>query len=171
MAKDTLMDFDKALELYEPVLGFEEHVELNTKTKMFSGAANSAHADNHGAEPNTLVAPVDMGLPGSLPTLLPTLLPGVPGLLGWVVRAPVRSWWAMVTTTLALSVTGTPAAAATPRPTSSTRASAPWCGVRSGGRASPARSAAARRHRKSRACATSPTPMPRRRCPMSTCSR
>ena len=69
MAKAKLMDYDKALELFEPVLGFEVHVELSTKTKMFSGAANPAHADNHGAEPNTLVAPVDMGLPGSLPTV------------------------------------------------------------------------------------------------------
>jgi aspartyl-tRNA(Asn)/glutamyl-tRNA(Gln) amidotransferase subunit B len=69
MAKDKLLDFDKALELYEPVLGFEVHVELNTRTKMFSGAANPAHSDNHGAEPNTLVAPVDMGLPGSLPVV------------------------------------------------------------------------------------------------------
>ena len=69
MAKVTLMDFEKALELYEPVLGFEVHVELNTRTKMFSPAANPAHEDNHGAAPNTLVAPVDMGLPGSLPTV------------------------------------------------------------------------------------------------------
>lgn len=69
MAKDKLMDFDKALELFEPVLGFEVHVELNTKTKMFSGAANPAHPANHDAAPNTLVAPVDMGLPGSLPTV------------------------------------------------------------------------------------------------------
>ncbi|WP_243074998.1 Asp-tRNA(Asn)/Glu-tRNA(Gln) amidotransferase subunit GatB [Microbacterium sp. SS28] len=69
MAKVALMDFDKALELFEPVLGFEVHVELNTKTKMFSAAGNPAHADNHGAEPNTLVAPVDMGLPGSLPVV------------------------------------------------------------------------------------------------------
>ncbi|MFT4051638.1 MAG: Asp-tRNA(Asn)/Glu-tRNA(Gln) amidotransferase subunit GatB [Microbacterium sp.] len=69
MAKDALMDFDKALELYEPVLGFEVHVELNTKTKMFSPAANPAHPDNHDAAPNTLVAPVDMGLPGSLPVV------------------------------------------------------------------------------------------------------
>ena len=38
MAKDKLMDFEQALELFEPVLGFEVHVELNTKTKMFSGA-------------------------------------------------------------------------------------------------------------------------------------
>ncbi|MCT9820281.1 Asp-tRNA(Asn)/Glu-tRNA(Gln) amidotransferase subunit GatB [Microbacterium sp. W1N] len=69
MAKDALMDFDKALELYEPVLGFEVHVELNTETKMFSGAGNPAHESNHGAAPNTLVAPVDMGLPGSLPVV------------------------------------------------------------------------------------------------------
>ncbi len=33
------MDFDKALEIYEPVLGFEVHVELNTATKMFSDGA------------------------------------------------------------------------------------------------------------------------------------
>ncbi|MCT9001591.1 Asp-tRNA(Asn)/Glu-tRNA(Gln) amidotransferase subunit GatB [Microbacterium memoriense] len=69
MAKDALLDFDKALELYEPVLGFEVHVELNTATKMFSAAGNPAHADNHDAAPNTLVAPVDMGLPGSLPVV------------------------------------------------------------------------------------------------------
>ena len=63
MAKDKLMDFDKALELFEPVLGFEVHVELNTKTKMFS-ARRTPQPDDHGAEPNTLVAPVDLGLPG-----------------------------------------------------------------------------------------------------------
>ena len=69
MAKDKLMDFDEALERFEPVLGFEVHVELNTETKMFSGAANPANSANHGAEPNTLVAPVDMGLPGALPVV------------------------------------------------------------------------------------------------------
>ena len=69
MAKDKLMDFDKALELFEPVLGFEVHVELNTETKMFSAAANPANSANHTAAPNTLVAPVDMGLPGSLPVV------------------------------------------------------------------------------------------------------
>ena len=36
---------------------------------MFSAAANPAHERNHGAAPNTLVAPVDMGLPGSLPVV------------------------------------------------------------------------------------------------------
>ncbi|QPE03490.1 Asp-tRNA(Asn)/Glu-tRNA(Gln) amidotransferase subunit GatB [Microbacterium schleiferi] len=69
MATAKLMDFDKALEMFEPVLGFEVHVELNTETKMFSPAGNPAHASNHAAEPNTLVAPVDMGLPGALPVV------------------------------------------------------------------------------------------------------
>ena len=66
---DKLMDFDAALELYEPVLGFEVHVELNTETKMFSSAPNPANEANHDAAPNTLVAPVDMGLPGALPVV------------------------------------------------------------------------------------------------------
>ena len=72
MAK--LMDYDKALELYEPVLGFEVHVELNTQTKMFSDAPNPANEQYHAAEPNTLIAPVDMGLPGSLPVVNETAI-------------------------------------------------------------------------------------------------
>ena len=64
MAKPELMDYDKALELFEPVLGFEVHVELNTKTKMFSDAPNF-----FGGEPNTNITPVDLGLPGSLPVV------------------------------------------------------------------------------------------------------
>ncbi len=69
MARAQLMDFDAAIEQFEPVLGFEVHVELNTRTKMFSAAGNPAHAENHAALPNTLVAPVDMGLPGALPVV------------------------------------------------------------------------------------------------------
>ncbi|WP_353111278.1 Asp-tRNA(Asn)/Glu-tRNA(Gln) amidotransferase subunit GatB [Microbacterium sp.] len=69
MAAVKLMDYDKALELFEPVLGFEVHVELNTETKMFSDAPNPAHDAHHGAAPNTLIAPVDLGLPGSLPVV------------------------------------------------------------------------------------------------------
>jgi len=64
MAKDALMDFDKALELFEPVIGLEVHVELNTKTKMFSSAPNE-----FGSEPNMNVTPVCLGLPGSLPVV------------------------------------------------------------------------------------------------------
>jgi aspartyl-tRNA(Asn)/glutamyl-tRNA(Gln) amidotransferase subunit B len=63
-AKDALMDFDEALERFEPVLGFEVHVELATATKMFSDAPNF-----FGGEPNTNVTPVDLGLPGSLPVV------------------------------------------------------------------------------------------------------
>ncbi len=64
MAKDALMDYDKALELFEPVLGFEVHVELNTKTKMFSHAPNE-----FGSLANTNVSPVCLGLPGALPVV------------------------------------------------------------------------------------------------------
>jgi aspartyl-tRNA(Asn)/glutamyl-tRNA(Gln) amidotransferase subunit B len=64
-----LMDFDKALELFEPVLGFEVHVELNTQTKMFSPAPNPAAPSAVVGEPNTMVTPVCLGLPGSLPVV------------------------------------------------------------------------------------------------------
>ena len=74
MAAATLMDFDKALELFEPVLGFEVHVELNTNTKMFSDAPNPANEAYHAAEPNTLIAPVDLGLPGALPVVNETAI-------------------------------------------------------------------------------------------------
>ena len=46
------------------MLGLEVHVELSTATKMFCGCAN-----RFGAEPNTQVCPVCLGLPGSLPVL------------------------------------------------------------------------------------------------------
>jgi len=63
------MDYDQALELFEPVLGFEVHVELNTQTKMFSDAPNPAALGNVPHEPNTTITPVDLGLPGSLPVV------------------------------------------------------------------------------------------------------
>jgi aspartyl-tRNA(Asn)/glutamyl-tRNA(Gln) amidotransferase subunit B len=63
------MDYDKAIELYEPVLGFEVHVELGTQTKMFSDAPNPAAFGAVAAEPNTQITPVDLGLPGSLPVV------------------------------------------------------------------------------------------------------
>jgi len=61
---EELVDFDEALDKYDPVLGFEVHVELNTKTKMFSDAPNV-----FGDEPNTNVTPVCLGLPGVLPVV------------------------------------------------------------------------------------------------------
>lgn len=64
MAKTKLMPFEQALELFEPVIGLEVHVELNTKTKMFSSAPNV-----FGSEANTNLTPVCLGLPGSLPVV------------------------------------------------------------------------------------------------------
>ncbi|HTN59140.1 MAG TPA: Asp-tRNA(Asn)/Glu-tRNA(Gln) amidotransferase GatCAB subunit B, partial [Protaetiibacter sp.] len=69
MAKPDLMDFDKALELFEPVLGFEVHVELSTATKMFSDAPNPAAPGAEAAGPNTQITPLCLGLPGSLPVV------------------------------------------------------------------------------------------------------
>ena len=62
MAAAELMDYDRALELFEPVLGFEVHVELNTRTKMFCGCANE-----FGSGANTNTCPTCLGLPGGLP--------------------------------------------------------------------------------------------------------
>jgi len=58
------MDFAKALESFEPVLGLETHVELGTASKMFCSCATE-----FGGEPNTQVCPVCLGLPGSLPVV------------------------------------------------------------------------------------------------------
>ncbi|MGO8763507.1 MAG: Asp-tRNA(Asn)/Glu-tRNA(Gln) amidotransferase subunit GatB [Limisphaerales bacterium] len=47
---------------YEVVIGLETHVQLKTKSKMWCGCANA-----FGAEPNTRVCPVCLGMPGVLP--------------------------------------------------------------------------------------------------------
>ncbi|HZJ26422.1 MAG TPA: Asp-tRNA(Asn)/Glu-tRNA(Gln) amidotransferase subunit GatB [Acidimicrobiia bacterium] len=49
---------------WEAVIGLEVHVELATMTKLFCGCRNE-----FGAEPNTNICPVCLGLPGSLPVL------------------------------------------------------------------------------------------------------
>ncbi|SNY88439.1 aspartyl/glutamyl-tRNA(Asn/Gln) amidotransferase subunit B [Nocardia amikacinitolerans] len=59
-----LMDYSDVIARYEPVLGMEVHVELSTATKMFCGCATE-----FGAQPNTQVCPVCLGLPGSLPVV------------------------------------------------------------------------------------------------------
>jgi aspartyl-tRNA(Asn)/glutamyl-tRNA(Gln) amidotransferase subunit B len=51
------------------VVGLEVHVELATRTKMFTRAPNPAYAGHFDAEPNTLIDPVVLGLPGALPVL------------------------------------------------------------------------------------------------------
>ena len=53
------------LDTYEMTIGIECHVQLATKTKLFSRANNDARS----AEPNTNLVPIDYGLPGMLPVL------------------------------------------------------------------------------------------------------
>jgi len=60
----AVVPYDEALTRYEPVLGLEVHVELSTETKMFCGCPTE-----FGAEPNTQVCPVCLGLPGALPVM------------------------------------------------------------------------------------------------------
>ena len=54
----------EVLAKYEPVIGLEVHVQLLTATKAFCGCEN-----RFGAEPNTNICPVCLGLPGALPVL------------------------------------------------------------------------------------------------------
>jgi aspartyl-tRNA(Asn)/glutamyl-tRNA(Gln) amidotransferase subunit B len=64
MTTQTLVPFAEAMQRYEPVIGLETHVELGTRTKMFCGCSTT-----FGAEPNSQVCPVCLGLPGSLPAV------------------------------------------------------------------------------------------------------
>ncbi len=50
---------------YDLTIGIECHVQLATNTKLFSGADNDARFK----DPNTVVSPIDFGLPGMLPVL------------------------------------------------------------------------------------------------------
>jgi aspartyl-tRNA(Asn)/glutamyl-tRNA(Gln) amidotransferase subunit B len=63
-ATDQLMAWDDVLATYDPALGLEVHVELNTNTKMFCGCPAS-----FGGEPNTHVCPTCLGLPGAMPVV------------------------------------------------------------------------------------------------------
>ncbi|PLX78914.1 MAG: Asp-tRNA(Asn)/Glu-tRNA(Gln) amidotransferase GatCAB subunit B [Desulfuromonas sp.] len=50
--------------IFEPVIGLEVHVQLNTATKIFCGCSTA-----FGATPNSQTCPVCLGLPGALPVL------------------------------------------------------------------------------------------------------
>ena len=50
--------------VWEPVIGLEVHVHLKTRSKIFCRCEN-----RFGADPNTLVCPVCLGYPGTLPVL------------------------------------------------------------------------------------------------------
>lgn len=51
------------------MVGMEIHVELSTKSKMWTSAPNVAHPDNFEAGPNSLLSPVVIGMPGTLPVM------------------------------------------------------------------------------------------------------
>ncbi len=59
-----IMKSDLPYEMWEPVIGLEIHVQLNTKSKIFSPAPN-----RFGDEPNVNISAVCTGQPGALPTL------------------------------------------------------------------------------------------------------
>ena len=52
---------------WEPVIGLEVHLQLATKSKIFSGSPTT-----FGAEPNTQASAVDLAMPGMLPVLVPS---------------------------------------------------------------------------------------------------
>ena len=56
---------DEILDKYDMTIGIECHVQLSTTTKLFSGADNDARDKS----PNSVVSPIDFGLPGMLPVL------------------------------------------------------------------------------------------------------
>jgi aspartyl-tRNA(Asn)/glutamyl-tRNA(Gln) amidotransferase subunit B len=61
---EPVLAYDEAVARFDPVLGLEVHVELNTRTKMFCGCSTV-----FGAPPNSQVCPVCLGLPGALPVV------------------------------------------------------------------------------------------------------
>ncbi|MHC4975228.1 MAG: Asp-tRNA(Asn)/Glu-tRNA(Gln) amidotransferase subunit GatB [Planctomycetota bacterium] len=51
------------------LVGLEIHVQLATRTKMFTRVGSPAHEEFEACEPNTLIDPVVLGLPGALPVM------------------------------------------------------------------------------------------------------
>jgi aspartyl-tRNA(Asn)/glutamyl-tRNA(Gln) amidotransferase subunit B len=82
----ALVPMDEALARYEPVIGLEVHVELGTASKMFCGCPTA-----FGAEVNTQVCPVCLGLPGSLPVVNRTAIESTIR-IGLALNCDIASW-------------------------------------------------------------------------------
>src|SRR5690242_19089290 len=86
VASAELVDYDEVVSRYEPVMGMEVHVELSTATKMFCGCAT-----DFGAEPNSNVCPVCLGLPGALPVVNGTAVESAIR-IGLVLNCEIAEW-------------------------------------------------------------------------------
>jgi aspartyl-tRNA(Asn)/glutamyl-tRNA(Gln) amidotransferase subunit B len=80
------MTYDDVLARYEPVIGLETHVELSTASKMFCPCATT-----FGAEPNTQICPVCLGLPGALPVANEAAI-GATIRIGLALNCSIATW-------------------------------------------------------------------------------
>jgi aspartyl-tRNA(Asn)/glutamyl-tRNA(Gln) amidotransferase subunit B len=80
------LSFEDVVARYEPVIGLETHVELGTVSKMFCGCAT-----DFGAEPNTHVCAVCLGLPGSLPVANATAIESTIR-IGLALNCSIATW-------------------------------------------------------------------------------
>ncbi len=83
---DAVVPYDEVVAEFDPVLGLEVHVELGTNTKMFCGCPTE-----FGAEPNTQVCPVCLGLPGSMPAVNATAVESAIR-IGLALNCKIATW-------------------------------------------------------------------------------
>ena len=83
---DAVVPYDEVISEFDPVLGLEVHVELGTNTKMFCGCPTE-----FGAEPNTQVCPVCLGLPGSMPAVNATAVESAIR-IGLALNCKIATW-------------------------------------------------------------------------------
>ena len=83
---DAVVPYDEVIAEFDPVLGLEVHVELGTQTKMFCGCPTE-----FGADPNTQVCPVCLGLPGSLPVVNATAVESAIR-IGLALNCKIATW-------------------------------------------------------------------------------